>query len=160
MKGECKCPMPLTSGIPYTELFFSAIVSTCKVSSLEPSPTSCFCATAATWWALSPSNTDHSPVSHPNRYHGHRREIWKLTERQFFQRAAVRFGEEEENENQFEAQPGAVDNQPSPLNVGETNGVDIGCKERSTTAKQLEPRETTRPLHVGEQLDQVCCCKS
>lgn len=65
------------------------------------------------------------------------------------------FGEHEVDENVLEAEPAAVEDEPAPLNVVETDGVDKGGEESSQSAPKLEVGNATRTLCKGPQLDEV-----
>lgn len=83
-----------------------------------------------------------------------------LTESQLLKSSAISLGEHEVHEDDFEAKPAAVEDQPPPLDVVETNGVDESREESSKAAPQLEVRNTTGTLGERPQFDQVCVCES
>jgi hypothetical protein len=84
--------------------------------------------------------------------------LWyKLTERQFFQRAPSRFGEEEVDEDNLEGQPAAIADEISPRGILKSDGIDKGGKEACQSAKELEERNTAGSLGIWPDFDHVSC---
>ena len=78
-----------------------------------------------------------------------------LTESQLLESAIGRLGEEEVHEADFEAQPAAIDDEPPPLDVLETDGVDEGGEETGETTEELEHGDTAGALHVWPDFNHV-----
>lgn len=79
----------------------------------------------------------------------------RFTEGEFFQRSAKRFGEKEVDKDTLETKPAAVEDQPSPLDVLQSNRIDESCEETGQSAPQLEVGNTTGAFRKRPQFDQV-----
>lgn len=79
----------------------------------------------------------------------------RLTEGEFFQCSAKSFGEKEVDKDTLETKPTAVEDQPSPLDVLQSNRIDESREETGQSSPQLEVCDAAGAFRKRPQLDQV-----
>lgn len=79
----------------------------------------------------------------------------QLTEGQFFQSSAERFGEHKIHECNLEHQEAAVRDEVPPAYISEADRVDEGGEEISHAAEELEESDTAGALGERPELNQV-----
>jgi hypothetical protein len=90
-------------------------------------------------------------------YETGKRESGILTEGELLKGTIGCLREHEVDENQFISEPAAVYDEPLPLNIPHTDGIDISGEESGSTTEKLEPGDTTGTMVVREQFHQVGC---
>lgn len=78
-----------------------------------------------------------------------------LTEGKLLERAVVGLGVKEEDNDELESDPAAVDGQEAPLDGGDGDRVDVVGEETGKLAEDLLNTDTTRARGIGPELDKV-----
>lgn len=81
----------------------------------------------------------------------------RRTECQFFQGTTARLRVQEEDNEELEKDPTAVDGEVLPREGIERNRVDIGGEETGKLAKDLLNTDATAAVGVWPELDQIRC---
>src|SRR5690554_1430743 len=104
------------------------------------------------------SNTVAAHVSNTNRLEGWSvgfGRIRELTEGELLEGAAAGLGVQEEDDDELEEDPAAVDGEVLPLEGVERDGVNVGGEEARELSENLLHTDATAALGIRPELDKI-----